>query len=196
MEEVLFSGIEALYLSISKCLRIHWSIRKYKLSFFLSVSVGLSRMYCSQLLELSSVCLGSKVSVTLLSAHRMMLHSNVTTFLSSLTFLGGRELKVLQNIHSLLPLTFLLTAVGNHAWTCETPRLLLWEKVKGDMGVLWEEWRREAELPQTSEVAQFPVLESQVVEIRLSVWGGWLYRFTALLWNGCLSVSQHEEPKY
>lgn len=61
-------------------------------------------MYYSQLLELSSV-----------SAHRMILYSNFTTFLSSLTFLGGRELQVLQNIHSLLTLTLLLTVVGNHA---------------------------------------------------------------------------------
>lgn len=41
-------------------------------------------------------------------------------------------------------------------------------KYKGDGGVLWgKKWRREAELPQTSKLSKFLVLESQLVEMRL-----------------------------
>lgn len=36
------------------------------------------------------------------------------------------------------------------------------------MGVLWgKKWRREAEIPQTSKLAKFLVLESQVVGMKL-----------------------------
>jgi len=41
-------------------------------------------------------------------------------------------------------------------------------KCKGGVGVLWgKNWRREVELPQTSILAKFLVLESQVVGMRV-----------------------------
>lgn len=73
-------------------------------------------------------------------------------------------------------------------------------KCKGHVGGLWgKKWRREAELPQTSKLAKFLVLESQVGRnevVKCEGGGGWLCRFTALLWMGCFSVSQYEEPRY
>lgn len=44
-------------------------------------------------------------------------------------------------------------------------------------------WKREGELPQTSKLDTFLVLESQVGGIRVVKWeegGGWLCRFTEL----------------
>lgn len=48
---------------------------------------------------------------------------------------------------------------GNYAWTSETHKLVLWENVR-EVWVLCEKmWRREAELPQTSKLDTFLVLE-------------------------------------
>lgn len=77
------------------------------------------------------------------SAHRMILQSNFTIFLLLRTdfWAEGREWKVPQNTPSLMALCwfYFWSCGGNYTWTSETHKLLLWENVRGGVGVMWED---------------------------------------------------------
>lgn len=161
------------FASISKCLRIHqsrWSCRSTCYPFS-SVSVldgaGCSiHSYCSVLRAWAP-----RAKQSSSSAHRVILQSIFTIFLLLQTdfCVEGREWQVPQNTPHLMALCWLCfwSCGGSYVWTSEAHKLLLWENVREVLVSCEKMWRRETELPQTSKLDMFLVLESQAVGIRV-----------------------------